>query len=156
MITPLPHRYSVTARGREAGDVELRSDGLPALRSASPAEFGGPGDRWSPETFLAGAVADCFILTFRAVATASKLPWESLRCDVTGTLDYVERETRFTHFDVSARLIVAPGVDIARAAQALEKAERNCLISRSLKAAVTLDANVEVLEDAPIAVPPPP
>ena len=64
----LPHRYRVKGAGRITGDVELTAERLTMLRSASPAEFDGPGDRWSPETLLVGAVGDCFILTFRAVA----------------------------------------------------------------------------------------
>ncbi len=59
----LPHHYSVVATGEPAGDVALEGNRLPTLHSSSPAEFGGPGDRWSPETFLVGAIADCFVLT---------------------------------------------------------------------------------------------
>jgi len=124
----------------------LTADGLPRLQSASPAEFDGPGNRWSPETLLVGAVADCFILTFRAIAKASRVSWISLDCDVTGTLDRVDRVTQFTGFDMRAHLMVPAGEDTDRARQALEKAERNCLISRSLKAAVALDATVEIAE----------
>jgi hypothetical protein len=40
---------------------------------AAPAEFGGPGDQWSPESLLAGAIASCFALTFRFVARAQKV-----------------------------------------------------------------------------------
>jgi organic hydroperoxide reductase OsmC/OhrA len=98
-----PHRYRVTGSGRVTGDVELTAERLTPLRSASPAEFDGPGNRWSPETLLVGAVADCFILTFRAIARASKLPWISLDCEVSGTLDCVERVTQFTRFDMRAR-----------------------------------------------------
>jgi len=141
----LPHRYRVKGTGRITGDVELTADRLAMLQSASPAEFGGPGDRWSPETFLVGAVADCFILTFRAVANASKLSWISLDCDVTGTLDRVDRVTQFTHFDMTAHLVVPAGVDADKARHALEKAEQSCLISRSLKASVALDATVEIV-----------
>ena len=72
-----PHHYRVIAEGSADGDVEMTANGLQSLRSAPPAEFGGPGDRWSPETFLVGAVADCFVLTFRGVARASKLAWIS-------------------------------------------------------------------------------
>ena len=140
----LPHRYRVKGTGRITGDVELTAERLIMLRSASPAEFDGPGDRWSPETLLVGAVADCFILTFRAIANASKLPWLSLDCDVTGTLDRVDRVTQFTHFDLTAHLVVPAGVNAEAARHALEKAERNCLISSSLKAAVALDARVEI------------
>jgi organic hydroperoxide reductase OsmC/OhrA len=139
-----PHHYTVTAAGAVEGDVELTAERLPRLRSASPAEFGGPGDRWSPETLLVGAVADCFMLTFRAVARASKLPWISLNCDVTGTLDRVERVTQFTRVDLRARLTVPSGTGPDQARRALEKAERGCLISNSLKAEVHLEPEIEV------------
>ncbi len=139
-----PHVYSVDAVGTLDGDIELRAARLPVLRSASPAEFGGPGDRWSPETFLVGAVADCFVLTFRAVARASNLPWMSLQCHVIGTLDRVDRVTQFTAFELHAHLRVAPGLNPDVARRALEKAEHNCLISSSLKAAVHLVPEIEV------------
>jgi len=84
-----PHHYSVAAVANPEGEVALQSDRLPSLTSTPPAEFGGPGDRWSPETLLVAALADCFVLTFRALARASKLSWLSLRCDVEGTLDRV-------------------------------------------------------------------
>jgi organic hydroperoxide reductase OsmC/OhrA len=142
-----PHHYAVTAAGTADGDIELSAQRLPPLRSASPAEFGGPGDRWSPETLLVSAVADCFILTFRAVARASRLPWTSLGCDVNGTLDRIDRATQFTHLDIHARLSVPAGTDADLARRALEKAEHNCLISNSLKASIHLDADVDVARD---------
>ena len=148
----LPHRYRVNGAGRATGDVELTAERLTMLQSASPAEFDGPGDRWSPETLLVGAVADCFILTFRAVAKASRLSWISLDCDVTGTLDRQDRVTQFTRFDMMAHLVVPAGEDTARARQALEKAERNCLISRSLKASIALDVTVEVAGPAELCL----
>jgi organic hydroperoxide reductase OsmC/OhrA len=109
MMHEFPHLYTVTAAGSIDGDVELVAERLPRLRSAPPAEFGGAGDRWSPETLLVGAVADCFVLTFRAVARASKLPWASLRCDVTGTLDQIDRVTQFTYLEIDAELQVPAG-----------------------------------------------
>ena len=140
-----PHHYTVTAHGAVDGDIALTADRLPLLASASPAEFDGPGNRWSPETLLVAAVGDCLILTFRAVALASKLEWVSLQCDVTGTLDRVDKATRFVGFEVRARLQVPEGVDADLARRALEKAERNCLISNSLSAAVHLVPAIEVV-----------
>lgn len=139
-----PHHYAVTANGSGTGDVELQADGLPTLPSASPTPFDGPGDRWSPETLLVAAVGDCLILTFRAVARGSSFAWTSLECDVTGTLDRIERTTRFVAFDVRARLQVPHGTDPDRARQVLEKAERSCLISNSLNAAIHLIPVIEV------------
>lgn len=148
-----PHRYRVNGTGRITGDVELTGDRLRPLHSASPAEFDGPGDRWSPETLLVGAVADCFILTFRAVAKASRLSWVSLDCDVTGTLDRVDRVTQFTRFDMTAHLVVPAGADADVARRALEKAESNCLISNSMKASIALIATVDVEASTELKMP---
>ena len=46
---PYPHLYTVHATAEPTGDVPLNSPGLPALPTAPPAEFDGPGDRWSLE-----------------------------------------------------------------------------------------------------------
>lgn len=148
----LPHYYRVTGAGAASGDVELTAAGLTPLLSASPVEFGGPGGKWSPESLLVGAVADCFILTFRAIAAASRLSWISLACDATGTLDRVDGALQFTRFDLVAHLVVPPGADAARARLLLDKAERNCLISRSVKATMVLEATVEMAQAEPGSV----
>jgi organic hydroperoxide reductase OsmC/OhrA len=148
-MDPLPHRYTATAIGSADGDVSLLADGLPTLRSASPAEFGGPGDRWSPETLIVAAVADCFVLTFRAVAQASSLAWTTMHCEVEGRLDRVDRVTRFTRLDVRARLYVPPEVDDERAQRVLQKAKQACLITNSLNAESHLESSVHVGSEEP-------
>jgi hypothetical protein len=45
-----PHKYEVAARATPVDQVQIESAGLAALESAPPIEFGGPGDRWSPES----------------------------------------------------------------------------------------------------------
>lgn len=141
---PFPHRYTVSAQCAASGSVTLRSPGLADLPSAPPAEFDGPGDQWSPETLLCAAVADCFNLSFRAVAIASKFAWQALECEVVGTLDRIERVSQFTRFDLRATLRVPPGTDQARAQQLLEKAKQVCLISNSLKGEFHLETRVDI------------
>ena len=142
----LPHVYSVSAQSKPEGEVVLASPGLAVIASAAPVEFGGPGDRWSPETLLVAAVADCFTLSFRAVAAASKLTWTSLDVSASGTLDKVERATRFTRIDVRAALRVPASVDAARAQRLLERAEQICFISNSLVCPRHLEVTVEVAD----------
>lgn len=141
---PFPHVYQVRVAAVPAGPVALDSPGLASLASDGPREFDGPGDLWSPETLLTGAVADCFVLSFRAVATASRFAWTSLHCEAEGTLDRVERVTQFTGFVLRARLVLPPGADAERARKLLEKAEQVCLISRSLKGPCHLEADIQV------------
>jgi organic hydroperoxide reductase OsmC/OhrA len=139
---PYPHIYTVQASSAPEGDVPVSSAGLPELTTAPPAEFDGPGDRWSPETLLCAAVADCFLLSFRGVARAQKMPWTSLKCEVQGTLDRVEGKTRFTQILVKAALVVPEGTDHEKALKAVERAEHVCLISNSLVAERRLEAAV--------------
>jgi len=140
----LPHHYRTSAAGGPEGDLLLSSPGLESLRSAAPAEFGGPGNRWSPETLLVAAVADCFILTFRAVARASKLDWTNLECEVEGVLERIEHTTRFTRFLMQVKLSVPEGTDPERAKRLLEKAEHGCLVTNSMTAEVVLETEVLV------------
>ena len=137
-----PHHYHVEARSGTGGDVILSARGLPELATQAPAEFGGPGDRWSPETLLAAAVADCFVLGFRAIARASKFDYEALEVEVEGVLERIDRVTRFTAFTVRARLQVPAGADEARALRLLEKAEETCLITNSLNCETRLEPQV--------------
>jgi organic hydroperoxide reductase OsmC/OhrA len=139
---PFPHRYTVAAVSEPTGDVRLSGDKLPDLVSAAPVEFDGPGDRWSPETLLCAAVADCFQLSFRAIARASRFDWRSLECTVEGTLDKVDNKSRFTELVVRATLHVPAGVDEARAVRLMEKAEQTCLITNSLLATRHLEPTV--------------
>lgn len=140
----LPHHYRVAANAAPEGDVSLSADKLETLASAPPQEFGGPGDRWSPETLLVAAISDCFILSFRAITRASKLPWLSLRCEVEGLLERRDGKTQFTEFKVNATLDVAPDTDVEKARRLLEKAEASCLITNSLSATTHLNAVVSV------------
>jgi peroxiredoxin-like protein len=142
-MEPLPHRYAVEATADAEGPVALAAEGLETLASLPPSEFGGPGDHWSPETLLVGAVADCFALGFRAIARASSFPWTSLRCRAEGSLDRVDRVTRFTGIALHAELVVPAGSDVDKATRLLEKAERSCLVSNSLACPVTLETRVE-------------
>jgi organic hydroperoxide reductase OsmC/OhrA len=137
-----PHHYAVSASCQIEGSVRLNAPGLPELASQPPKQFGGPGDAWSPEDLLCAAVADCFCLSFRAIAAASKFAYTDLHCEAIGTLDRVERAMLFTEFKVVARLTLPAGADTERGQKLLEKAEQTCLITNSLKSSVHLEATV--------------
>ena len=140
----LPHKYQVSADAKTEGNISLKADNLPPLISAPPTEFGGPGDEWSPEHLLVASVADCFVLTFRAVSRASKLEWSNIESSAVGVLDRVGRLTQFTSFTVSATLTVPSGTDVDKAQRVLEKSEAGCLITNSLTAETHLEAKIIV------------
>jgi peroxiredoxin-like protein len=133
-MQPLPHHYVVSASGGSSGSLHVNARGVPELESAAPAEFDGPGNRWSPEGLLCAAVASCFILTFRAVARASKLQWQSLECSADGVLERVDGALKFTSIMTKATLTVDSGTDHELCLRVLRKAEGGCLVANSLSA----------------------
>ena len=141
-MQPFPHVYTVSAAAASAGSVVVSAATLPDLATNAPPEFDGPGGHWSPESLLCAAVADCFILSFRAFARSSRFEWLELACRVVGTLDRVAGAPKFTHFATHATLTVADGADAEKARLLLAKAEHGCLISNSLSATRELVAEV--------------
>ena len=139
-----PHHYLARATGGEEGSVVVSGEGLPPLETQSPPQFGGPDGVWSPETMLSAAVANCFVLSFRAIARASKFEWASLDCDVEGILDRPERAPVFTTFNVHATLKVVDDTKLELGQRLLEKAEQICLITASLKSEVVLTTDIQV------------
>lgn len=133
-IQPLPHRYHVQAVAAATGSVMVGAAGLPDVETQAPPEFGGPEGFWSPETLLAAAIADCYILSFRAAARASKLEWQDLEVGVDALLEHVDGITRFTRVKVSPRLGIPPAGNEATAIGVLHKAKRMCLVTNSLNA----------------------
>jgi peroxiredoxin-like protein len=138
----LPHFYTVHSRADAQSAVQTAADGKPVLTNAPPAQFGGPGDAWSPEDLLVAAVASCFILTFRAIARASGLAWNELACSAEGTLDKADGATRFTGMALNAQLTVPAGVSADKAERLLHKAEAGCLVSRSLNTEARLQTQI--------------
>lgn len=139
---PYPHTYLASSSAEGAGLVLVSTPEAPNLDTAAPPQFDGPGGTWSPETLLCAALADCFILTFRAVARAARFEWLHLYCRVEGVLERVDSVPQFTRCTTFATLTVSPGADHARAHELLERAERGCLIGNSLRATRGLKAQV--------------
>ncbi|HTO10866.1 MAG TPA: OsmC family protein [Candidatus Binatia bacterium] len=141
-MKPFPHRYATRIAGGPEGHATLSSPGVPDLVTAAPLDFDGPGDAWSPEQLLLAAVASCFLLTFRAVAKASRLEFVSLAVEAEGFVDRVDGVARFTEIVLYPRIALPAGADHARVRRALEKAERSCLVSASLGTPVRLEPEI--------------
>ena len=138
----LPHVYQTTAAASATSNVTVSGAGLPDIDTTPPPEFGGPEGHWSPETLFVASVADCFILTFRAIARASKVDWNGLVCEAEGKLERVDGVTRFTRLDLRASLVLPAGADHDKADRLLHKAEAVCLITNSLSCERHLETSI--------------
>ena len=139
----MSHNYSVSATVQPDSLVDLNSDGIPAIVVGPPLEFGGSGLDWSPEDLLVGAVAGCFMLAFKAIAAASRYEWTDLKCEVSGTLEKVDRAMQFTEITIKATLKIPADANADRAQRLLEKAENTCFITNSLKVDPQLETDIQ-------------
>jgi len=94
---------------------------------------------------------------FLAIAANSKLEIVSFSCEAKGTLEKVERlGYQMTEILLRPRLTIRQRRDLERAARILEKAEKNCLISNSIKSAVKLEPQIFCEQNPTVPCPPVP
>lgn len=139
------YRYEASAIWTEGRKGTVSAEGIAEpVRFSAPPEFMGEAGTWTPEHFFAAAIASCFVTTFKAIAEFSKFEFLSLEVDVEAIL---EKEPGGYSF---AKVVVRPLLEIAavsereRALRLLEKAERACLVSRSVKSQIELQPDVLV------------
>ncbi len=143
-MSALPHQYKVTLVGKPDNKLMTQAYNLPNLQVAAPVEFAGPGDQWSPEALLMASLANCLVLSFRAITKASKFDWLSIECESSGTLDQVDHKIKFTRVQTKARLLITSAVDMEKAKKLLHKAEDVCFISNSLSCPSHFESEVLV------------
>ncbi|HLN97193.1 MAG TPA: OsmC family protein [Pyrinomonadaceae bacterium] len=127
--------------GQRGGD--LRSPVLPNLHVDAPPEFKGHDGAWTPEHLFVASVNSCFMTTFLAIAENSKLEFTSFKADARGKLEKLEGQGWvMTEITLHPQLVVSHARDAERASRILQKAERGCLISNSVKSQIRMEPEV--------------
>jgi peroxiredoxin-like protein len=135
--------YSTEVEWSEAREGELSASALPRLHVDAPPEFKGHAGSWTPEHLFVGAVNSCFMTTFLAIAENSKLDFVSFKAAADGKLEKREGQGfSITEIVLKPKLTIKDSHDAARAARILEKAEKHCLISNSIKAEISLEPEI--------------
>ena len=126
---------------------ELNKDANSCIDVATPPEFpkGIPGI-WSPEHLFTASVSSCLMTTFLAIAENSNLEFESFNCKSKGKLEKVEGRYLMTQIILEPKVVILSEKDRSRAERVLEKSEKACLISNSIKSEVIMIPIIEVLE----------
>jgi organic hydroperoxide reductase OsmC/OhrA len=138
-IRPKSYKYmtSVLWKGEKKGTLSVA--GKPAVEVATPPEFKGHEGIWSPEDLYVAAVNSCIMTTFLAFAGRAGLAFEGYESEAEGLLEFVDERLVFTKIVVRPRVTLRPGADRKPAEEILHKAEKNCLVSNSLRTEVILE-----------------
>jgi peroxiredoxin-like protein len=142
------HEYRVKAfcAGPRKGVVQAEGV-LSSISFSAPPEFLGESGRWTPEHFLVAAVASCFVSTFSGMAEKSRLEFASFNMDAEGVLWNEDGIWRFMEIKLRPVVAILNEVDRDRIIRLLEKAEKSCLIARSLQCKVVLFPTVKIKEE---------
>lgn len=139
------HQYETTVEWTEHRRGTLAAPQRPIILTGAPPEFGGTNDVWSPEHLCVAAVNSCVMLTLIAIAANSKVALRRYSAAATGTLEKVEgRGPVITRIVVKPRITIGPDVDRAKLERIIKMAEKNCFISNSLNATVTVEPEIVV------------
>jgi organic hydroperoxide reductase OsmC/OhrA len=129
-------------------ELNLNGSSDACLEVATPPEFpkGIPGI-WSPEHLFTAAVSSCFMTTFLSIAENFKLEFKSFICNSCGKLDQVNGKLQMTDVSLEPVLTILREEDREKALKILSKTESACLITNSIKAKVTMNPMVVVLQE---------
>jgi organic hydroperoxide reductase OsmC/OhrA len=139
------HVYGTSLRWDSQRRATLSSAGLPDITVATPPEFPGGHPRiWSPEHLFVAAAEACLMTTFLAIAENSKLEYTAYTSRAEGILEKADQGFMITRITLRPRIVITDAAARDRAIRIIEKAEQHCLISKSMKTVVTLEAEVVV------------
>ena len=138
------YRYETAVAWRGGKEGDIRADGKPAIKVATPPEFGGPDGIWAPEELLVASVATCLMTTFLYFVELLGIRLVSYDSNASGTMEKTPDGLRFTAMDVAIAVKVETQDDCQKATGLKRKLEKYCPISTSLNFPVTLTLQVSV------------
>jgi peroxiredoxin-like protein len=134
--------YQTTVTWSEQRKGVISCAGKPDVEVATPPEFKGHEGIWSPEDLFVASANICLMTTFLAVAERAGLAFSVYESTAEGRLELVDGKFQFTAITIRPSITLKSGDDVEQTKELLEKAERNCLISNSMKATVTLEPTI--------------
>jgi peroxiredoxin-like protein len=138
------HNYEVNLQWNNDRKGTISSPVLPSqIEVATPPDFpkGMPGI-WSPEHLFVAAVNSCLMTTFLAIAENSKMEFISFECNAVGKVDQLEGKYMVTEIVLKPKVVVSSMIQEDRMLRILEKSEKACLVSNSIKSKIIFEPTV--------------
>ena len=115
------------------------------IHVATPPEFGGEGNPWTPEHLFLSSISSCFMTTYLAFAKKLHFDISHFRCDTIGQIEIIVGKYKFTNINLYPKVYIAKEILREKANLALEKTHKYCLITNSVNA--TIFYHSEILID---------
>ncbi len=123
----------------------LGGEGKPDISVASPPEFKGIPNVWTPEDLFVAALNICQMNTFVAYVLRKGIILISYKSETEGTLDFVDGKYRFVSARILPKIIVKGSITEADVAQIVREAHEGCLIANSINAHVEVQPSITIV-----------
>jgi organic hydroperoxide reductase OsmC/OhrA len=143
-MKPIEPSYETTVEWKGERDVRVSAPGLDPVDSGPPTAFGGKPGPWTPEHLFIASANACFAITFLTIAENSRLALISFSCTARGIAAKTEFGYEIAEVFLRPNLVIAEEADRFKAERLLEKAEKYCLIARSMRSKVRLAPTILV------------
>jgi organic hydroperoxide reductase OsmC/OhrA len=141
----LVHHYTTTVTWEKDRIGKLSSPTLPDISVATPPEFNkGVPNIWSPEHLYVASANICLMTTFLAIAENSKFEFKSFKSEATGKLENVDGILMISEIELRPVIVIADDSKKEKAMRLIEKSEKHCLISNSMKTKMILSPTIKV------------
>jgi peroxiredoxin-like protein len=142
------HSYRVSASSTITRSGVAEVNGVePSISFSAPPDFGGVAGHWTPEHLFVIAVASCYVSTFSGIADISHFEFVSLSLKAEGILQKKEGILQFSRIILRPVLKIAREEGRERALRLLEKADKSCLVARSIKCSLDLKPEIKIEEE---------
>jgi organic hydroperoxide reductase OsmC/OhrA len=147
----MTHSYQVRAKCTKPRSGVVASDTVPKpICFSAPPEFLGESGVWTPEHFFVASVVTCYLSTFSGMSQVSKFGFVSLEVEAEGVLEKEADGWKFTEVKLRPSLKIVREEDRERGGRLLEKAERSCLVARSITASLKLEPAISVAPEGAV------
>ena len=136
--------YETTVTWKEEKKGLLCSFGKETIKIATPPEFQGHEGMWSPEDLFVASVNVCIKTTFLHYAQKNNFEFLSYESKAEGVLERVGDQFLFSEIKVMPKIAVKSNTQIQKAKEFIVLAEKNCLISNSIKSKVEVMPEIKV------------
>ena len=134
--------YETSVEWKEGKVGEANCGGKPAIKVATPPEFGGPEGIWTPEDLLTSAVESCIMASALFFLNRGKIGIKSYKSKSVGTLEKGPTGLVFSRIAVEVGLELEDPAESDAAHKAIVQAEKTCPLSNSLNCPVELAINL--------------
>jgi organic hydroperoxide reductase OsmC/OhrA len=134
--------YETSVVWKEGKLGETHAGGKPPIEVATPPEFGGPGNYWTPEDLLTSAVASCIMTSALFFIERADIILRSYMSNATGQMEKGPGGLTITSVKVEIAVTLAEPDDEPALRKAIDRAEATCPISRSLNCPVEVTLHV--------------